>query len=102
MTDKLIYATFEPLVNQPFVIHYGNNETLPVTLVEAKPWGPTPETPEQAENRPFSLVFQSTIRQHLPQWTFRVENEQLGVQEIFLVPLAPNAIGIQYQAIFNP
>ena len=102
MIAKLTYAVFEPLLNHTFLVHYGNNEILTVTLAEAKPWGPTPETPEQEEIRPFSLIFQSTIRQHLPQWTFRVENEQIGVHEIFLVPLAPNAIGIQYQAVFNP
>ena len=102
MIAKLTYGVFEPLLNQSFLIHYGNSETLPVTMIEATRWGLTPETPEQAENRPFSLVFQSTIRQHLPQGTFQISHEILGDQQIFIVPLAPNAVGIQYQAVFNP
>lgn len=38
---------------------------------------------------------------HVPQGIHRVEHEQLGSLEIFLVPLGPDQQGMRYEAIFT-
>lgn len=37
----------------------------------------------------------------LPQATYRIENANLGVLEVFLVPIGPDESGMRYEATFN-
>jgi len=65
-------------------------------------------TLEQAENLggtlraggSFRLVFRGPVDPLLPQGTYRVMAEGFDVQ-MFLVPIARDARGSQYEAIFN-
>lgn len=99
---RLKSSDFEPLLNRTFQIHYGNGETLPVTLAEVSVGENPSSSDENGEPYyPFSLVFQSTITNYLPQHTYRIEHERLGSHEIFIVPLGPNAQGMRYQAVFS-
>lgn len=99
---RLGLADFEPCLNEPFQIHYGNDETLVVTLVELRPWGPPPPAPPPADYyQPFAAVFQSTITAYLPQGTYMISNDRMGTHPIFIVPHAPNTTGIQYEATFS-
>ena len=50
---------------------------------------------------PFSLVFVADHPAVLPQRLYRIEHEALGALAIFLVPIAPDARGMSYQATFN-
>jgi hypothetical protein len=52
---------------------------------------------EPGGRAPFSLVFQGGPNPPLPQGIYRVEHEQLGALEIFLVPIAANS----YEAVFT-
>jgi hypothetical protein len=99
---RLKYSDFEPLLNQTFQIEYGNGETLPVTLAEVAPGKNPSSTDENGEPYyPFSLIFQSGITDYLPQAAYRIEHDQLGSHDIFIVPLGPNAQGMRYQAVFS-
>ena len=99
---RLKVTDFEPLLNQTFQIHYGNGEMLPVTLAEVVPGKNPSSTDENGEPYyPFSLVFQSSITDYLPQYTYHIEHEQLGSHDMFIVPLGPNAQGMRYQAVFS-
>ena len=56
------------------------------------------EIPREPGGRaPFSLVFQAAHATSLPQGIHRVEHEQLGAIEIFLVPIGPG----RYEAVFT-
>jgi len=52
---------------------------------------------EPGGRAPFSLVFQSAPEPSLPQRIYRVEHEQLGAIDIFLVPIGPG----RYEAVFT-
>jgi hypothetical protein len=52
---------------------------------------------EPGGRAPFSIVFQGGPSPPVPQRIYRVEHEQLGAIEIFLVPIAPD----RYEAIFT-
>lgn len=99
---RLKYTDFEPLLNQTFQIEYGNGEILPVVLIEVAP-GQNPSSNEENGEPyfPFSLIFQSSITDYLPQSTYPIGHEQLGTHEIFIVPLGPTAQGMRYQAVFS-
>lgn len=104
MTDTtdtpLRHTDFQPLVGETFHIHYGEGEQLPVTLSGVVTWGPGYQRDGQ-HYQPFTLTFQSSIRQYLPQGMFTVSHGALGDRELFIVPHAPNAVGVEYEIIFS-
>lgn len=51
--------------------------------------------------QPFSLIFRSTSPVALPQRIYTLTNSAMGKADIFLVPIARDAHGMSYQAIFN-
>ena len=98
---RLTYKDFEASINQPFQIHFGADQLLTVTLTEFRLWGqPAPDEKPDAY-QPFTIVFQSDITQYLPQATYRIANERIGDHDIFIVPLGPNKLGVQYEAVFS-
>jgi hypothetical protein len=104
MTSIILRHTdFEPLLNETFHLHYGDNERLPVTLTQVRPWGPQTKHPQdESLFQPFALMLQSTLRdQYLPQGNFILSHPQLGEHVLFIVPHAPNAVGIEYEITFS-
>lgn len=49
----------------------------------------------------FSLFFLGPENSYLPQQTYKLNHATLGELEIFLVPVAQNKDGFQYEAVFN-
>jgi len=92
MLEKLTVDQFRPLLNDPFRIAPDGAPAFEVELVEVT------EIPREPGGRaPFSLVFQGGPDPPLPQRIYRVEHDELGELEIFLVPIAPD----RYEAIFS-
>jgi hypothetical protein len=58
---------------------------------------------------PFSLLFHGPLDPVLPQGMYRLEQEQLGALELFIVPIGPNdpaapgeaATAMRYEAVFG-
>jgi hypothetical protein len=65
-------------------------------LVAVEPLMPHPHRAE-----PFSLTFRGPRQAALGQSLQRLEHPQLGVLELFLVPIGGTAATIDYEAIFN-
>jgi hypothetical protein len=66
-------------------------------LVEAEPTG---ERGAGMEREPFRLAFLGPADAILPQRTYRLEHDTLGTLDIFIVPIARDANGTTYEAIF--
>lgn len=49
----------------------------------------------------FSLVFRGPLDPSLPQRIYAMEHSQLGLLSIFIVPIARQADGMRYEAVFN-
>lgn len=49
----------------------------------------------------FSLIFEGPLEPRLNQQIYDLEHEQLGSLSLFMVPVARNANGMQYEVIFN-
>ena len=71
---------------------------LEAELVQATQLGePRPD----GGRAPFSLVFRARPDLVLPQRIYRVEHVELGVLDIFLVPIGPDVTGMRYEAVFT-
>jgi hypothetical protein len=95
MLDALTKESFLPRLNQPFRL---TSMEPPIELrlieVEAR-WGKGPT------REPFSLVFAGPATPVLPQSIYRLENDEMGALEIFLVPIGRDAGSTRYEAAFN-
>ncbi|MBK1665242.1 hypothetical protein CKO38_12955 [Rhodospirillum rubrum] len=91
---------FEPLITQVFRVRWPEtSEDLVLASVKIGPHGGCPGSARQ----PFSLIFNGTtpgllLHQHIHP----LDHDDLGHQEVFLVPIGQNADGtFRYQASFN-
>jgi hypothetical protein len=92
MLDTLTLDDFRPLLHGRFRVAPDDAPAFEVELVHVT------EIPREPGGRaPFSLVFQGGPNPPLPQRIYRVEHEELGELDIFLVPIAAD----QYEAIFT-
>jgi hypothetical protein len=90
--ETLIVADFVPLLRQRFQVDPGDGPPFGMELVEVT------EIPREPGGRaPFSLVFEGGPNPPLPQRIYRVEHDDLGALEIFLVPIGPD----RYEAVFT-
>jgi hypothetical protein len=90
--STLTIADFVELRGQRFRIASDDATPFHVELVEV-----TEIARESGGRAPFTLVFRGGPSQPLPQRIYRVEHEQLGAMEIFLVPIAADS----YEAVFT-
>ena len=90
--DSLSVADFAALRGDRFRIAPDDAPPFDVELVEV-----TEIAREPGGRAPFSLVFRGGPSPPLPQRIYRVEHDELGAIEIFLVPIAPD----RYEAVFT-
>jgi hypothetical protein len=98
--DKLTHLDFSPYLHQTFRMIVGAAEPVELELIEVIVLG-RQTAPPGALRRPFSLTFRGPKDLRVPQRIYRLEHEQMGAMELFLVPLGPDAEGMRYEAIFN-
>lgn len=96
---NLVFEDFADKVEQIFVISDQNVPAIPLILAEAQLLSAKPAKP--GIRPPFSLTFIAKDPRVLPQRIYRLEHNDLGQLEIFLVPAAKDAQGVTYCATFN-
>jgi hypothetical protein len=89
---------FTPLVGEPFVIRAADGQ-IDAELVEAAA-APDPAMPD-APRTPFKITFRGPAAPMLQQGIHEVSHHALGPAEIFLVPIARDAAGAEYEAVFG-
>jgi hypothetical protein len=98
MLEQFTIETFRPLVGRTFRVE-GEDARLELELVSADELGKRGDA--QRPRAPFSLVFRGPAEPVLPQQIYRFENDALSAFEIFIVPIGPDAAGMQYEAVFS-
>ena len=88
---------FASLRGERFALSMDRGEALSAELVEARALAQPPFDGRQ----PFSLIFAGPPVPLLPQRIYRLAHEQLPPLDIFLVPIAADAAGVRYQAVFS-
>jgi hypothetical protein len=93
--EDLEKSTFDPYVEQKFLIHFGVSERIEVELVNIS------EVKSQ-KTESFSLLFRGPFDKILAQGTYRMEHPKMGTFELFLVPvMVAGDRSIHYEAVFN-
>jgi|ERR1051325_3964753 hypothetical protein len=95
MLKDWTHALFAENLNTNFVVAhpYWGDVTLELVSVSN-----LRETPRQ---RMFSLVFRGPLHQPLEQGMYPMTHEKIGGESLFLVPIAREADGFQYEVVFN-
>ncbi len=98
MTAELVTIDmFSDKVGQAFVVDQLDVPAIELTLVEVTPL----RNFANAARAPFSLLFTSRGSAVLSQRIYALRHAILGLEMIFLVPIAGNRESVTYQAIFN-
>jgi len=95
MLKDWTHALFTENLNTNFVVgdpHWGN---VTVELVNVS------DLRETARQRMFSLVFRGPLDRPLEQGLYPITHEKMGTEGLFLVPIAREEDGFQYEAVFN-
>jgi hypothetical protein len=93
--DDLTIDSFSGRIGQRFGLD-DNGASHDLELVECERLGRT-----ALEREPFSLVFLGPREPVLPQRIYPLAHDELGELEIFLVPIAQDADGVRYEAVFT-
>ncbi|MCA1567462.1 MAG: hypothetical protein LC803_17795 [Acidobacteria bacterium] len=96
MLEHLTTDSLSAQLNTKFRIGVETEKIVELELVEVQAHG---DLPGQTER--FSALFRGALHLFLPQGTYRMQHEQLGSVEIFIVPIRKDAEGIYYEAVFN-
>jgi hypothetical protein len=98
MVERLTYEDFADRVGEAFALTAADGDTLELELADVALLPQANRVPGGRE--PFSLLFHGSGERYAPQGTWRVEHDELGALEIFLVPLGPEDGVMRYQAVF--
>lgn len=97
MLAQLTREVFDDQLNQIFFIKV-EDTGIEAELVDCRS---LPGEPEEGRRQPFSLLFRGPLEPALPQRIYEVRNQEIGPLEIFLVPIGPDKVGMQYEAVFT-
>jgi hypothetical protein len=99
MLDKLQNTDFTPHLNQTFRIRLDGIEPIELELVSVTELG---AAHSPGSRHPFSLHFLGPASpQYLLQHIYRLEHDQMGTLDLFIVPLGPEQGRMRYEAIFS-
>jgi len=97
MIEKATCETFAQCEAKEYRVKLEDGESLTLELAEARAL----ELPTKGGAREqFSLLFNGPAEPLLPQAIYTLENAELGTIEIFLVPVAADGEGVDYEAVF--
>lgn len=99
MLEELTEEAFSAQLNTTFQVEALPAQTVEIKLVEVL--GASNGMPTVDGQERFGLYFTGPGDSFLQQQTYLMRHEQLGDLEIFLVPIAREADGFRYEAIFN-
>ena len=99
MAATLTEKEFSQHVNSKYRVNADGAEPIELELVEVREKESLPGEQEGLER--FSIYFIGPENICLPQATYRLTHERMGVFDLFLVPIAKDKLGFRYEAIFN-
>ena len=95
MLKDWTHTLFTENQNTNFVVEHNQWGNVTLELVSVSDLR---ETPRQ---RMFSLIFRGPQDQPLEQGLYSIIHEKMGNESLFLVPIAREADGFRYEAVFN-
>src|SRR5437764_14080846 len=99
MTERLTAENFTRHLCTSVRVHVAAPRPVELELIEVQGW--QSQAQEQTGLERFSVFFKGPADILLPQHVYTLEHEQMGTFDIFLVPVARDASGCRYEAVFN-
>lgn len=96
--EDVTVDTFADRVGERFRIIVDDTTTVETQLTSVVPYGGEVAIARRA---PFSVVFRGPLDVVLPQRIYRMEHEEVGALDIFIVPIGPDDEGQRYEAVFS-
>lgn len=97
MLESLNEEMFARQLHTKFLLYPEPERTVELELIEVS--GDAQQKRGGGEH--FSLIFRGPGDAFLPQSTYRMEHDEMGAFDLFIVPVGKDNQGFQYQAIFN-
>ena len=97
MLDKLTIDDFRSRIGDAFRVVVDDQQYFEAQLSEVNELG----TGVPGGRNPFSLIWRAAAEVVVPQRIYRIEHDQLGALDIFLVPLGPEGGAMRYEAVFT-
>jgi len=98
MIDKATCETFAGCGAKEYRVKREGEEDLVLELADASPIKTAAKGPNRQQ---FSLLFTGPAEPLLPQAIYTLENDELGTMGLFLVPVAADEEGADYEAVFT-
>lgn len=95
MSAQLQHDDFAQCLTDKFQVMDENAAPFDLELIQVS------EEMVAPRQRVFSILFRGPLDKFMPQRIYKLKHHQLGVREIFLVPVSKDNEGYQYQAVFN-
>ncbi len=95
---ELTENEFKRHLNTKFLIVF-EDQPVELELVEVRPY--RGNDPEETGMERFSAFFTGPLEVQLPQHTYSMQHPEMGVNDIFLVPVNSKGPGHRYEAVFN-
>lgn len=95
MVDKLEKAMFSENLNTKFHIYPEGAEALEAELIDLTEVNISPRQEQ------FSILFRGPLNIFLQQGIYKMEHDQIGKFDLFLVPIRQDQDGYYYEAVFN-
>src|SRR5260370_31564379 len=95
MTERLEHAAFLENLKSKFRLQVQGFDGLDLELVEVS------QRKTARRQEMFSLEFLCRLNQVLPQRIYRLEHDNMGQFDLFLVPIRRDDQGVYYEAVFN-
>jgi hypothetical protein len=99
MTDPFTIERFLPLVGEVFRVALESGDEMPVLLTEITRLAS--EGDPRRAREPFSLVFHAPREATAEQGTYRLTDPAGTTFECLLVPLASDANGVRFEAVYT-
>jgi hypothetical protein len=99
MPERLTQEAFTQHLHTKFRVRLTEERATLLELEEVKPFPALSHARKDMER--FSLYFNGPGEVPLPQSIYRLEHEQMGEVDIFLVPVALDEHGYHYEAVFS-
>ena len=95
MTQGMEHAALLENLNSKFRLQLDGSNWLELELIEVS------ELKALRGQEMFSIEFRCRSNEVLPQRIYRLEHENLGQLDLFLVPIRKDEQGVYYEAVFN-
>lgn len=96
MQDTLTRDRFQALLDKSVEL-WVDNLALPAQIIEVS----AHTQHDDSEREPFSVVFVTGTQDNHGQQIYTLKHPEIGVVELFLVPLGPKGTGMSYEAVIT-